>query len=109
MAKIKPEDTHALVEKLVEYVTNEVPTKKEMNSKFEQVDSKFAKVNSRFDQIENRLASLEEKKADKKDIQNIINILDRQAKQLDDIKTEQAATNSALLRHEERITALRQK
>jgi hypothetical protein len=109
MAKIKPEDTHMLLEKLVEYVMSEVPTKKDMNSKFEQVDSKFAKVNSRFDQIENRLASLEEKKADKKDVQNIINILDKQAKQLDDLKTEHVATNSALLRHEERITDLEQK
>jgi len=52
---------------------------------------------------------LEEKKADKKDVQNIINILDKQAKHLDDIKTELVATNSALLRHEERITDLEQK
>ena len=95
MAKIKPEDTHILLEKLVEYVMNEVPTQKDMNL--------------RFDQVEKKLAILEEKKADKKDIQNIINILDKQAKQIYDLKTEHVATNSALLRHEEKITDLEQK
>ena len=109
MSKITPEDTHALVEKLIEYVMNEVPTNKVINEKFEQVDKKFEQLNK-------RLEIIEDQKADKKDIEElkgkvnlIISGMDKQAQQLDNIRTEQVATNSALLRHEERITALEAK
>ena len=98
MSDITPEKTHALLERLAEYVMNEVPTRREMNSRFEQVER-------RFERIEKELES----KADKKDIQLILNGMDAQAKQLDIIRTEQMATNAALLRHEKRITALEEK
>ena len=88
MSKPTPEKTHALLEKLAEYVMSKLPTREEMQVELE-------------------------KKADKKDVEEIkqkvdliINNLDKQAKQLDDIKTEQISTNSALLRHEKRIEAL---
>jgi len=82
MSKPTPEKTHALLEKLAEYVMNEVATKSEVNEIKKDV------------------------KDNKQKISIIIDGQDKQAKQLDDIKTEQIATNSALLRHEERIAAL---
>jgi len=95
VSDITPEKTHALLEKLAEYVMNEVPTRREMNSRFRQVEEKLDKI--------------EQGKADKHDIQRILDGMDAQAKQLDIIRTEQAATNAALLRHEKRITALEEK
>ena len=95
MSDITPEKTHALLEKLAEYVMNEVPTRREMDSRFRQVEEKLDKI--------------EQGKADKHDIQRILDGMDAQAKQLDIIRTEQAATNAALLRHEKRISALEEK
>ena len=74
---------------------NEVPTRREMNGHFTQVEEKLDK--------------LEQEKADKQDIQLILDGMDTQAKQLDIIRTEQMATNAALLRHEKRITSLEEK
>ena len=95
MPDITLEKTHALLEKLAEYVMNEVPTRREMNVRFEQVERK--------------LETIEEEKADKKDIRTILNGMDAQVKQLDIIRTEQVATNAALQRHEKRIATLEEK
>ena len=102
MSDSTPEKTHALLEKLAEYIMNEVPTRQEVNARFENIDARFV-------QLEMRLDKLEQEKADKQDIQLILDGMDAQAKQLDIIRTEQAATNAALLRHEKRITALEEK
>ena len=107
MPEITLEKTHALLEKLAEYVMNEVPnksevaTKDEMNARFEQVDRRFALM-------EQRLEKLELEKADKKDIETILTILDKQSKQLDIIRTEQVAFNHAFRRLEKRVEALEQ-
>ena len=85
MSAITLEKTHALLEKLAEYVMNKIPD------------------------IEEKLDKMKQEKADKRDIQLILDGMDAQAKQLDIIRTEQAATNAALLRHEKRITALEEK
>ena len=50
-----------------------------------------------------------DEKADKKDFQMLLDGQDKIIKELDNIRTEQVATNSALLRHEKRITALEEK
>jgi len=105
MPEISLEKTYALLEKLTEYVMNEVPnksevpTKDEMNVRFEQVDRRFAFM-------EQRLERLELEKADKKDIETIINILDKQTKQLDIIRTEQVAFDHAFSRLEKRVEIL---
>lgn len=105
MAKITQADTHALLEKFIEYVTTEVPTKKEINARLDKIEQE---LHQKADKSE-----VNEIKKDVKDNKQKINIIlngqDKQAKQLDDIKTELAATNSALLRHEQKITALEQK
>ena len=85
MAKITPEKTHALLEQLAEYVMNEVAKKSEV------------------DEIKKDVKNLQQK------VDIIITGQDKQAKQLDDIRTEQVSTNSAILRHEERMTTLEQK
>jgi len=109
MAEINLEKVHSLLEKLAEYVMNEVPTNR-------KVDARFEKIDSRFENLERRLNKIEEEKADKKDVEKIkqgintlLNGMDAQVKQLDIIRTEQVATNTALQRHEKRITVLEEK
>ena len=111
MPEITLEKSHALLKKLAEYVMNEVPrksevpTKKEMNARFEQVDARFE-----------RMARVLADKADKKDIERIQQKLDKllegmdsQAGQLDIIRTEQYATSATLDRHEQRLDVLETK
>lgn len=126
MSEITLEKIHALLEKLAEYVMNEVPrksevpTKQEMNARFEQVDSRFEQMDSRFEKVEDRIDRLAdyvlteipgikdqlEQKADKRDIQIILNGLDKNAKQLDIIRTEQVAFHHAFRRLEKRVEVL---
>ena len=111
MPEITLEKSHALLKKLAEYVMNEVPrksevpTKKEMNARFEQVDARFE-----------RMARVLADKADKKDIERIQQKLDKllegmdsQINQLDTIRTEQYATSATLDRHEQRLDVLEEK
>ncbi len=51
MEEITLEKTHALLEKLAEYVMNEMVTRQELNERFEQVDK-------RFEQIDRQLADI---------------------------------------------------
>ena len=104
MSEITVEKTHALLEKLSEYVINEVPTKREMNARFEQVE---AKMNFHFECVEADIHETREKieNLDLK-VNGLMDGMDSQAKQLDIIRTEQTAFSSAFDRHEKRITAL---
>ena len=116
MTKITPEKTYSLLEKLAEYVMTEIPLiKEELNKKADKSEINELKID-----VNELKIDVNELKIDvtelKEDVNNlkqkvdiIINGQDKQAKQLDDLKTEQVATNSALLRHEERITDLEQK
>ena len=95
-------NTHELLEKLAEYVMNEVPNKKELQMRLGEV---------RLD-IEKRIQKVEEQldqKADKKDVQRILNGMDAMVKNLDDIRTEQRAFISGLRRVENRIELLEKK
>jgi len=102
VSDITPEKTHALLEKLAEYVMDKIPT---IEKKFDQKANKsdFAGLAQRADEIQQHI------KENKQKLNIIIDGLDAQAKQLDIIRTEQAATNAALLRHEKRISALEEK
>ena len=108
MPEITLEKSHALLKKLAEYVMNEVPrksevpTKQEMNERFEQMDSRFE-----------RMARVLADKADKKDVEKIhqklnklLEGMDSQVTQLDIIRTEQYATSATLDRHEKRLDVL---
>jgi hypothetical protein len=64
MSAITLEKTYALLEKLAEYVMNEVPTRKEMEAKLahleSRLDAKLVSMEARLDQI-----------ADKQDVKRL--------------------------------------
>jgi len=104
MSDITLEKMHKLLEKLAEHVVNKVPTREEVITKEE------------FSKAINYLHGALDKKADKKDVEKIeqgistlLEGMDAQVKQLDIIRTEQVATNTALQRHEKRIATLEEK
>ncbi|MCJ7509163.1 MAG: hypothetical protein MUO85_10640 [candidate division Zixibacteria bacterium] len=139
MAEPTLKKTHELLEKLVEYVMNEVPTRRDVDGKIdklaEYVMNEIPKksevmtkreLEKRFQQIEREL----ERKADRKDLiivqeelsvvkedlptlkENvglILNDMDGMAKSLDDIRTEQKAFISGLRRVEKRVEVLEEK
>ena len=101
MAEITLEKTYALLEKLAEYVMNEVPRKDDVPTKKE--------LNDKIWQIQQAL----DQKADKKDMEMLRNDLrqlldgqDGMVNQLDIIRTEQYAFNAAFTRIEERVESL---
>ena len=92
MSEITPEKTHQLLEKLAEYVMNEVPRKSEVATKQE--------MNVRFDQVENRLDRVES------NVNLILDGMDTQVKEQEILKTEQVAIKSGLRRVEKRVDNL---
>ena len=108
MSEITLEKTHALLEKLAEYVMSDVPKKSEMMTRKE--------LENRFQQIENELmrkadkADLMDVKEDlntlKENVRMLLNGMDGMVKNLDVIKTEQAAFISGLKRLEHRVEVL---
>jgi len=95
-------EVDAKIDKLAEYVLNEVPTKKEVDEKFQKVYDAIWNLEEKVDQ-----------KADKKDVEMLMNNLrelldgqDEVIKQLDIIRTEQYAFNAGLNRIEERVESL---
>ena len=113
MAETTPEKTHTLLEELTEYVKNNVPTKQEVGEKIGKLDEKTGKLEVRLDRLTNYVLKeipdikkqLEEK-ADKKDIQKILDGQDAMVNQLDIIRTEQYAFNAAFNRLEQRVESL---
>ena len=99
MNEITPEKTHALLEKLAEYVMNKIPA---IESKLDQKADKTDIV-----KIADSVAKLQIDMQDVKATQQtMINNMDAQAKQLDVIRKEQAAASKTIDRHEERLAAL---
>ena len=84
MSEITVDKTHALLEKLAEYVVTEVATKKELAQKAGKKD----------------LEKLEKK------VDTLIDGMDSQAKEHEIFRLEQAAISKTLDRHEKRITTL---
>ena len=120
MPEVTLEKSHALLEKLVEYVMNELPTRKEVDNKFKQIDNKFKQIDNKFQKVDNKfqrvydaIRELKEEKADKKDveilkmkIEKMLEGQDEIIKQLDIIRTEQYATSASLDRYEKRLETL---
>ena len=96
MSKITLEKTHALLEKLTDYVTSEMTTKTELNGLKIEMDK-------RFNQVESALLDT------RKDIRLIIDGMDSQVKETEIIKTEQIAIKSGLSRLENRVDQLEKK
>jgi len=130
MEKITLEKTHALLEKLAEHVMNHVPTKQEVDAKIDklaeyvmneiptkrEVDAKIGSVDEKIDRLANyvlnEIPAIKkelEQKADKKDVQTILEGKDEIIKQLDIIRTEQIATSATLDRHEQRLDVIEAK
>ena len=131
MAKITLEKLHAMLEGFVEHVMNTMPTKQEMNERFAQVDARFGQVDAHFGQVEKDIeqikidiyhmkgdmqhmkGDMQHMKGDmlqtKNDIKSLLNGMDAEAKQLDTIRSEQAAFTHALNRLEKRAIILEEK
>jgi hypothetical protein len=102
MSEPTPKKTHELLEKLADYVMNEVPNKKELEIRLGEVRLAIEK---RIQKVEEQL----DQKADKKDIQIILNGMDGMVERLDVIQTEQSAFISGLRRLENRVEVLERK
>jgi len=106
MSEPKLKKTHELLEKLAEYVMHEVPTKKELEKRLDE-----AKIEIKLE-IERRIQKLEDelgKKADKRDVQLILESMDGIVKELDVMRTEQKAFLSGIRRLENRVEVLEKK
>jgi polyhydroxyalkanoate synthesis regulator phasin len=96
MSEITIEKTHKLLEKLADYVMNEVPTKKELLVVKNDVSLVTEGVNELREDVQNIKGSLN----------IILDGMDGQAQQLNIIRTEQAAFNHGFNRLEERVEKL---
>ena len=86
MSDITLEKTHALLEKLAEDVMNEVATKRELALKADKID---------MEEVKHGVVKLDKK------MNRMLDGMDAQVKQLDIIRTEQIAFNSAFNRRSE--------
>ena len=138
MEKATPEQTHALLEKLAEYVMTEIPAIKEkLDKKVDKADMQQKADKSDLQQLATK-ADLQQK-ADKSDLQQkadkadllrlaektdvlqkdveridnkvdmIIEVLDAQTQQLDIIRTDMKAIGGTLDLHERRLSDLEQR
>jgi len=110
MSEITLEKTHALLEKLAEYVMNEVPTRKEVNERFGQIDKRFEQIDKRFEQIDKRFEKIEERfsQIDKR-FEKIEEQIEQILKQLDLIRTEQRVFSQTFELHHKRLEVLEEK
>lgn len=103
---------HELLEKLAAYVMNEVPKKNEVMTK-QELEKRFNELkleikldlDKRFQHMESEL----ETKADKGDIQLILEGMDGIVKEFDIMRTEQKAFLSGIRRLENRVEELERK
>ena len=95
MPDITLEKTHALLEQLAEYVTTQLATRQELNELRQEMDEFRQEMNE-------RLAL----KADKSDVQRILDGMDAQAQQLDILGTDMKAVAGTLDVHEESLGTL---
>ena len=93
MSEITLELTHALLERLAEYVMTEVAPRRETNERFEQIDKRFDQVDKRFDQVDKRFEQID------KSIKLIHH-------QLDLIRSEQKVFADTFVLHHKRLVLL---
>jgi len=78
----------------------------------EYLDEKFGRVDGQFIDVEGRFGTLErilENKADKADVNNLTNAIDKLVKSVEDLKTEYSAITVAINRHEKWFKELAEK
>jgi len=112
MAEPALKKTHELLEKLAEYVMNEVPTKQEVEKRFQQIERELERKADKKDLIivQEELSGVKEDLSTlKENVGMILNGMDGMVKRLDVIQTEQSAFISGLRRVEKRVEALEKK
>ena len=109
MSDITLEKTHALLEKLANYVMSELPTRIEMNETLAQkadkadlflLDSKVSQLDEKINYLDGKLNRIDEK------MNLMLNGMDAQAQQLDILSTDMKAVSGTLDLHEERLGTL---
>ena len=89
---------------LVEYLDkkfNQVDEKfNQVDERFNQVDEKFNQVDKQFNQVDSRLGNLQADKADKEDVNNLLNAIDSYAKKADAYFEEMLSLSHKVDRHE---------
>ncbi len=99
MADITLETTHALLEKLADYVMTEVPTRNELQHGLNE-------LRQEMDGFRQEMIEQLALKADKSDVQRILEGMDAQAQQLDILRTDMKAVSGTLDLHKERLGSL---
>jgi hypothetical protein len=103
MSAITLEKTYALLEKLTEYVMNELPTRKEMDAKLSHLE---ARLDARMDQMDTRMDQMEARMNQKFD--KIIERMDVMAGELANQRIEWKAISKTLDVHNDRLGKLEQ-
>lgn len=128
MSKVTPEKTHALLEKLTDYVTSKMATKEDVNNQITDVNNRLSSVDSQFDTVNNKIDKLAEYVMNKVpikqemnyrfeqvenqlgkvegDVKLILNGMDNQVKDMEILRTEQIAIHSGLRRLEIRVDGI---
>jgi methyl-accepting chemotaxis protein len=99
MSEITPEKTHQLLEKLADYVMNEVPKKSEVASK-EELGAVRQELKTDSDELRQDMQNI------KGSLNTLLDGMDKQVQQLDMIRTEQVSFNQAFKRVETRVEKL---
>ena len=104
--------THELLEKLTEYMMNEVPTKREVEKRFQEIERELERKADKKDLVivqKDLVVVKKELSVVRDDLLNvkenvcmILNGMDGMVKSLDDIRTEQSAFIADLRRIENR-------
>ncbi len=80
-----------------------------LDKKFGKIDENFVNVHQKFFSTEKILGNLEEKKADKSDINNLLNVIDTYAKKADAYFQEMVMFSHQMKRHEKWIQQIADK
>ena len=107
MNEITLEKVHDMLEKLAAYVMNEVPTRREMNERFEQIDKRFEEIDRRFEQIDKRFEQIDKRfeQIDRR-FEQIDKRFDSIGKQLEIIRSQQSVFTKTFEWHNERLELL---
>ena len=98
MSEITLEKTHALLQQLAEFVMTQMPTKQEMNKKFELKADKtdIQRIDQEIQRLDNN-------------VKLILEGMDAQSKQLETLSTDMKAVSRTLDIHEERLAMLEER
>jgi hypothetical protein len=91
---------------LIEYLNQKFSN---IDQKFSNIDQKFSNIDERFTSIDNQLEDLRINKADKEDIENLLNSVDSYAQKADTYFQEMVMLSHKVDRHEKWIQQIADK